>query len=183
MWWFGDVGFNKQGWPFVSLILELFIHYWCYDTIQWSNFWYYVQSKKHPRHVKAIYLENVRCTVEKQHLCKSPSRCWAVGGSQAQSKVEMYSESSGWKELPPLPTARLRSAVVAGRVTMSEQDSTCWGWDSSGFSVSWISWKSDLVRWTTGHLFCSLDDLPFDFRSMSTWARGHIWCPKERLIG
>lgn len=39
-----------------------------------------------------------------------------IGGSQAQSKVEMYSESSGWKELPPLPTARLRSAVVAGNL-------------------------------------------------------------------
>jgi len=43
-----------------------------------------------------------------------------IGGkgitSEAQSKVEMYSESSGWKELPPLPTARLRSAVVAGHI-------------------------------------------------------------------
>ena len=41
-----------------------------------------------------------------------------IGGSQAQSKVEMYSESSGWKELPPLPTARLRSAVVAGNLQL-----------------------------------------------------------------
>jgi len=31
----------------------------------------------------------------------------------------MYSESSGWKELPPLPTARLRSAVVAGNLQNS----------------------------------------------------------------
>lgn len=56
---------------------------------------------------------------------------------------------------------------------------TCWGWDSSGFSVSWISWKSDLVRWANGHLFCSLDDLPFDFRSMSNMCKRSHMMPKR----
>lgn len=43
-----------------------------------------------------------------------------VGGkgitSEAQSKVEMYSETTGWKALPSLLTARMRSAVVAGHI-------------------------------------------------------------------
>ncbi|CAJ1344038.1 unnamed protein product [Effrenium voratum] len=43
-----------------------------------------------------------------------------VGGkgitSEAQAKVEYYSQSSGWQALPPLPSARLRSAVIAGNL-------------------------------------------------------------------
>mmetsp|Transcript_55873 Transcript_55873/g.104831 ORF Transcript_55873/g.104831 Transcript_55873/m.104831 type:complete len:372 (+) Transcript_55873:47-1162(+) len=43
-----------------------------------------------------------------------------VGGksmtSQASCSVEFYSISGGWKELPSLPTARIRSAVISGHL-------------------------------------------------------------------
>eukprot|EP00439_Symbiodinium_sp_Y106_P043445 s1459_g5.t1 len=43
-----------------------------------------------------------------------------VGGksitSQASSSVEFYSISGGWQELPPLPTARIRTAVISGHL-------------------------------------------------------------------
>ena len=95
---------------------------------------------------------NVGCTVVATS-CKWPCSLpmiWS-GGWQAQSKVEMYSESTGWKELPPLPTARLRSAVVAGRNMQNSLMVTM------GDKIPPV--ENQVVCWTKGPLFCSLDDI------------------------
>ena len=188
-----------------------FLYNWYYDTIQWSNFWYYVQSKKHPRHVKAIYLENVRCTVEKQHLCKSPSHCWAdrritgseqggdVFGKQRLERVATTTYSAlafcrGCRQ----PAVFFWSFMKNRWVTRSEQDSICSLLRVRFFRIclchEYLE-NQTVLNGLMDAFSCSLDDFPFDFRSMSNMCkRSHMmperaadwlraaWCSFARIL-
>ena len=81
----------------------------------------------------------------------------------------MYSESTGWKELPPLPTARLRSAVVAGRNMQNSLMVTM------GDKIPPV--ENQVVCWTKGHLFCLMTYRVFG--SMSNMCKRSHMIPKR----